>query len=211
MKTEAIDEGSAEVARADRPRAVRVAKILAFAIVPALFVGVVAFGFFKSAAPGRQVGESMPAFELPLLGEDETFSERNLQGSPAVINFWASWCLPCRDEAPTLEQKWRKYRDQGAIVLGVNVQDAEEDALTFVEQYGLTFPIVRDVQLDLWRKLGVRGIPETFFIDHNSVFTGIGSQEQIGARGGIKVLGAVEPAVLESQLRMLVDRRQRED
>jgi cytochrome c biogenesis protein CcmG/thiol:disulfide interchange protein DsbE len=208
---ETADPETPEIAPPARPEAVRIAKVLAFAVVPALFVGVVAFGFFKSADPGRRVGEKIPPFELPLLGKDERFSEENLRGSPTVINFWASWCLPCRDEAPTLEQKWRKYRDAGAVVLGVNVQDAEEDASAFVEQFGLTFPIVRDVQLELWRKLGVRGIPETFFLDHNSVFTGIGSLEQIGARGGIKVLGAVEPAVLESQLKRLVERKNRED
>jgi cytochrome c biogenesis protein CcmG/thiol:disulfide interchange protein DsbE len=202
---------TADVSSPSRPRAVRVAKVLAFAVVPALFVGLLAFGFFKRTDPGRQIGEQIPAFELPLLGSKERFSEKDLRGSPAVINFWASWCLPCRDEAPTLEQKWRKYRDDGAIVLGVNVQDAEEDAVKFVEQYGWTFPVIRDVQLELWRKLGVRGIPETFFIDHNSVFTGIGSEEQVGARGGIKVLGAVEPAVLESQLKRLVERRKREN
>ena len=186
-----------------RPRWIRWVKVLAYAVVPALFVGFLAFGFYKTTGSGSQVGQRLPAFSLQKLGGGK-LSNQDLKGHPVVINFWASWCLPCRDEAPTLEAKWRKYRDDGLIVLGVNVQDAEEDASRFADEFGLSFPIVRDVELDLWRKLGVRGIPETFFLDRNSVFVGVGSQEQVGARGSIKVLGAVEPPALDSQIRKLL-------
>ena len=186
-----------------RPRWLRVIKVLAFAVIPALFVGFLAFGFYKTTGAGSQVGQHLPAFDLPKLGGGQ-FSDRDLRGKPVVINFWASWCLPCRDEAPTLEAKWQKYKDEGLIVLGVNAQDAEEDATRFVDEFDLSFPIVRDVELQLYRKLGVRGMPETFFLDRDSVFAAVGSQEQVGARGSIKVLGPVEPAALDSQIQKLL-------
>lgn len=183
-----------------------IAKVGLFAGIPALFVGLLALGLFTRADSQQLVGQNLPDFQLAQVVDDGRFSSRDLEGHPAVVNFWASWCLPCRDEAPILESQWRKYRGDGLIVLGVNVQDVDEDAKAFVEQYDLTFPNVRDVNLELWRKLGVRGIPETFFLDRNSTFVAIGSQEQVGARGSIKVLGPVQASVLESQIKRLLGR-----
>lgn len=139
-------------------------KQLAFLIIPALF--------------------RAPDFELPVLGSDQALSSGDLMGSPVVVNFWASWCVPGREEAPTLEQKRRRYPDQGIRFVGVNVQDVEEDATGFVEEFGITFPSVRDTDLQLWTQFGVRGLPETFFIDHRWRFVSVGSGEQseAGAR-----------------------------
>jgi cytochrome c biogenesis protein CcmG/thiol:disulfide interchange protein DsbE len=206
MATETKAPRSETAPANERPRWLRVVKVLAYAVVPALFVGSVAFGFYKTTGAGSQVGQRLPAFDLPKLSGGQ-LSDRDLNGHPVVINFWASWCLPCRDEAPTLEAKWQKYKDEGLIVLGVNAKDAQEDASRFVDEFDLSFPIVRDVELQLYRKLGVRGMPETFFLDRNSVFVAVGSQEQVGARGSIKVLGPVEPAALDSQIqKLLADR-----
>lgn len=184
-------------------------KQLAFLLIPTLFVGVLAIGLIRSG-PRDLIGRGAPEFGLPVLGSDQTLSSRDLKGSPVVVNFWASWCIPCREEAPTLERTWRKYREQGVRFVGVNVQDVEEDARDFAKEFGITFPSVRDTDLELWREFGVRGLPETFFIDHQWRFVSVGAGDQIGSRGATKILGAISAAVLESQIQHLLKRKNNE-
>lgn len=179
-------------------------KLIAYVVVPSIFVGFLGYALFVIRSPKDLVGKRGPDFELPLLGGEGTLSDDELMGHPVVVNFWASWCIPCREEAPTLEAKWRKYREEGVRFLGVNVQDAEEDAVGFVKEFGITFPSVRDTDQVLWRKFGVRGIPETFFLERTWTFVSVGSGEQVGARGSTKVLGAISPTLLESQVRNLL-------
>lgn len=178
----------------------------AFVLGPLLFVALLAVGMFRSAGPRSVAGSRVPEFELPVLGGPGTIGSRDLKGSPVVVNFWASWCIPCREEAPVLEGAWQKYRPKGVRFLGVNMQDAEEDANEFVAEFGITYPSVRDVDQELARDFGVRGLPETFFIDHRWRFLGVGSGEQIGTRGKIVVLGAIPPALLRGQIETLVAR-----
>ncbi|MBW3588722.1 MAG: TlpA family protein disulfide reductase [Actinobacteria bacterium] len=178
---------------------------MTFLVVPSLFVAFLAVGLLGSS-PQELVGKSAPEFELPVLGSKEKLTSAELKGSPVVVNFWASWCIPCKEEAPTLEEKWRKYRAEGIRFVGVNVQDLEQDATAFVEEFGITFPSVRDTELELWNQFGVRGLPETFFIDHQWKFVSVGAGKEIGNRGATKILGAISPAVLESQIRALLER-----
>jgi cytochrome c biogenesis protein CcmG/thiol:disulfide interchange protein DsbE len=176
-----------------------------------MFIAFLGYALFMTRAPTALIGREAPDFDLPLLGGEGRISDEDVRGHPVVVNFWASWCIPCKEEAPTLESKWRKYRDRGVRFLGVNVQDAEQDALGFVEEFDITFPSVRDPDQVLWRKFGVRGIPETFFIQRTWRFAAVGSSEQIDSRGGIKVLGAIEPALLESQIHHLLEGKQESD
>ena len=89
-----------------------------------------------------------------------------------VVNFWASWCVPCRDEAPVLEQTYKQYRGQGLVVLGIDVNDFREDARRFMRKYGLTYPVVYDGKGSTVGKWGVRGFPETFFVDRSGKLVG---------------------------------------
>jgi cytochrome c biogenesis protein CcmG/thiol:disulfide interchange protein DsbE len=105
-----------------------------------------------------------PDFTLPRLDGDGTLSLAGYDGKPRVVNFWASWCFPCRDEAPLLERAARKYRGR-LVVVGVDYQDFTGDARKFVRAFGLTYPIGRDANGSLLGRWGVSAAPESFFID----------------------------------------------
>ena len=87
------------------------------------------------------------------------------KGRPVVVNFWASWCVPCKDEAPALQATYEQYRKQGLVVVGIDVEDFKQDAKRFAKRYGLTYPIVYDGNRSTIGKWGVTGYPETFFVD----------------------------------------------
>jgi cytochrome c biogenesis protein CcmG/thiol:disulfide interchange protein DsbE len=105
-----------------------------------------------------------PDFTLPRLNGDGKLSLAGYDGKPRVVNFWASWCLACRDEATLLQHAARKYRGR-LVVVGVDYQDFTGDARNFVRTFGLTYPIGRDANGSLLGRWGVSGAPESFFID----------------------------------------------
>jgi cytochrome c biogenesis protein CcmG/thiol:disulfide interchange protein DsbE len=105
-----------------------------------------------------------PDFTLPLLDGEGKLRLASYDGKPRVVNFWASWCGPCRDEAPLLQSAAREYRGR-LVVLGVDYQDFSGDARKFVRKFGLTYPIGRDGNGSLLPRWGVTGAPESFFID----------------------------------------------
>jgi cytochrome c biogenesis protein CcmG/thiol:disulfide interchange protein DsbE len=98
-------------------------------------------------------------------GERATLRLAALAGQPAVINFWASWCQPCRQEAPVLERFAQEYGPRGVVFLGVNVWDNEGAARAFLAEYGLSYPNGVDVKGDAAIEYGLTGLPETFFVD----------------------------------------------
>jgi cytochrome c biogenesis protein CcmG/thiol:disulfide interchange protein DsbE len=129
------------------------------ALVLLLFYGLTDRG---GATPRRPAPEfSVDLFDVSGGG---SFTKADLAGRPTVVNFWASWCAPCEDEAPHLEQVWQEYRDRDAVFLGIAVQDSDDDSKAFVERYGITYlngPDKSDIALDF----GMLGVPETFFVD----------------------------------------------
>lgn len=112
-----------------------------------------------------EVGDVAPSFSAPYLEGDGELALGDLSGDPVVLNFWASWCGPCKDEAPMLTRAAREYGDDVRII-GVNAKDARSDAIAFVESEdldGLTH--IRDESGDMYEAYGLTGQPETFFID----------------------------------------------
>ncbi|MDQ7843035.1 MAG: TlpA disulfide reductase family protein [Armatimonadota bacterium] len=146
-----------------------------------------------TAALARGQRPPAPEFRLPRF-DGGTLALSDLRGRAVVLNFWASWCVPCKDEAPLLERAWREYRDQGLVVVGVNIQDLEPEARRFIAQTGATYLQVRDRDGRVSRAYGTTGVPETFFIDRNgrivSKFPGAAVEWRIWEEAIERLLGA---------------------
>ena len=102
---------------------------------------------------------------LPVLGSSRTQSLAGLRGKVVVLNVFASWCDPCKTEAPILEQEQRKLARQNATILGVTYLDNSSDSERFVRQQHISYPVVRDVSGNFVRSFGTTGVPETFVIN----------------------------------------------
>jgi cytochrome c biogenesis protein CcmG/thiol:disulfide interchange protein DsbE len=134
-----------------------------------------------------------PEFALERLDEEGELGLASLRGKAVVVNFWASWCLPCKEEAPYFEQVWRDRRAQGVVFVGLDSRDFRGEARDFVQDYGLTFPIVYDGPGDISATYGVTGYPETFVIDREG-------------RVVDAIVGAVDSEEDKARLRDAIDR-----
>jgi cytochrome c biogenesis protein CcmG/thiol:disulfide interchange protein DsbE len=152
-------------------RALSPVPIAIVCVLLALFA-LLAYGLAQNE-PDRAVDEALaqgerepaPELELPWLGREGTGSLADYRGQVVVLNFWASWCDPCRAESPLLESWHRKLRGRGGTVLGVDMLDVTADAEDFIAEYGLTYPMLKDKEGDGLEKFGVVQYPETFVID----------------------------------------------
>lgn len=116
------------------------------------------------AAP--QAGAVAPAFELiDLDGQLHTLDE--FKGRPLVLNFWATWCPPCRAEMPALQKVYDDYKDEGLVIIAINVQENPAVIQTFIEDYGLTFPVLLDTTAATSRAYEQEAFPSTYFIDRD--------------------------------------------
>lgn len=123
-----------------------------------------------SFIPSMIVGHAVPAFDLEVLGAAGTVSSKALAGKPYVVNFWASWCVSCREEHPVLIELGERAGSGGFAVVGVNYRDGHEAALGYLDRHG-RFPYASGVdgRGRLGIDFGVYGMPETFFVDAQGV------------------------------------------
>jgi cytochrome c biogenesis protein CcmG, thiol:disulfide interchange protein DsbE len=161
-----LSEGSLTVAR----RTKLVAQGVAIGLVALLFILLVwalvtEEGGDLAKQANRGDRPTAPEFTLERLDENGELTLSSFLGKAVVVNFWASWCLPCKEEAPFLEQVWREERERGLVVVGYDAKDFRRDARRFAQRFGLTFPIVFDGPGDQLSDWGVTGFPETFVID----------------------------------------------
>jgi cytochrome c biogenesis protein CcmG/thiol:disulfide interchange protein DsbE len=152
----------------------------------ALVLTVLVWGFLKSGRSSVRVGAQAPDYVLSLMDGGQ-ISLRDLRGQVVVLNFWASWCSPCRSEAPVLQQVWKTYEDEVAFV-GIAYNDVPQRAQAFVERSGVTFPNGLDIKGEIARTYGLTAVPETFVIDGE----GVVQAHHIGA--------IVEPEALVSMI-----------
>jgi len=141
-------------------------------LAAAALIGLLAYGLAskgvddsidQSVADGDPV--AAPVSTLPRLGGSGTGSLADYRGKPVLLNVWASWCDPCKEEMPLLEKAHKRMAAAGGTVLGVDVQDDQERALAFLKSKGVTFPSLRDRDREYVRRFGVNQYPESFLID----------------------------------------------
>jgi len=183
----------------------RYAGRIAAILLAAGFVALLAYGVLTESRDST-IDDSLarsrpvlaPAIDLPVLRapsepaaarrlgrslSDGRITLGELRGAPVVLNLWASWCVPCREEAPVLERAWRAQGPGAAVFVGLDQQDIREDALRFLGELRVTYLNVRDRSNDVARRYGATGLPETFFISRSGRIVG-------------HVIGVVSPAQL---------------
>jgi cytochrome c biogenesis protein CcmG/thiol:disulfide interchange protein DsbE len=183
------------------------------------FIALLAWGLL-TAAPGTTIDDSLaenqataaPGYDLEVLARgrlgdelgpklapalaDGRLSAAELRGTPYVLNFWASWCGPCREEAPLLQRSWEQARRARVMFVGLNMQDIRRDARDFLRDFDIDYLNIRDPSNDVARLYETTGIPETFFVSARGEIVGhvVGVITADQMRAGIAAARAGRPA-----------------
>ena len=193
--TDTQRNGGEQMAADTQPRGNKRLRIAAAALVVIgvlALTALLALGLTNRSSPtGRsgatRIHKPAPPINISLYNGGGISPER-YAGKPLVVNFWASWCGPCRQEAPLFERLWREYGERGVVFIGVNIQDAHADARAYLSEFGITYPNGYDEGGRISVDYGVIGIPVTFFINRE----GIVERRWVGA-------------VREAKLRLWID------
>lgn len=145
----------------------------------------VLLGVAIAALPGRvadpteglteepHIGYLAPDFALVDVRTNQTVTLSLLRGKPVWINFWATWCPPCREEMPEMQQYYEQHKDKGLVILGVDVQEKREDVVKFINEGNFTWPFMIDTDGKLTDRYLIIGMPSHFFVDKNGVIQAI--------------------------------------
>jgi cytochrome c biogenesis protein CcmG/thiol:disulfide interchange protein DsbE len=128
-------------------------------------VGLLAFGLLSKGETKIALGDPVPDRVLPALPGPGHGSIAEYRGKWVLVNLWASWCVPCREEAPVLERFFRGQHDAGTTVVGINVQDNQDDAVAFLRDHPTTYAQLRSVGDERSSAFGSTGVPENFLVD----------------------------------------------
>jgi cytochrome c biogenesis protein CcmG/thiol:disulfide interchange protein DsbE len=165
-------------------------QIAIFALVLGL-LALVAFQMRRNgplAAGPVGAGEKAPTFEITTF-DGQTLKLADLRGQVVVVNFWASWCVPCEQEAAELENTWRRYKDKGVVFIGVDYVDTETAARAFLQRFDITYPNGPDLGTRISQTYRIKGVPETYVVDK----TGRLASVKIGPFQQGEMAGVIEP------------------
>lgn len=156
-------------------------------------VGLLVYGLVIKEGSGLAIGDPAPSRALPLLDGEGRESLDDYRGKWVLVNVWASWCIPCREEAPELEALQQEYGGSQFTVLGIDSSDLSGDGRRFVEEFGLTYPQLHDGDGKFADEFGATGVPESYLVD---------------PRGRVRVIarGAVGEQYLEEEIEPLLQR-----
>lgn len=149
-------------AAGEQPQRRRWGFVLVWIFVIGLLI-VVGVSLIRSQEGHIQVGDQVPDLALQTF-EGESIEFADLRGQVVVVNFWASWCIPCEQEAAELQQAHERYRDDGVVFLGVDYVDTETEAKEYLEKFGITYPNGPDLGTRISQAFRIRGVPETYII-----------------------------------------------
>ena len=165
-----------------------------------VFGGILVFSYLgktteRNARP--VIGRSAPAFTVDSLAK-ESVNLSDFKGQVVLINFWASWCMPCRIEMLDLQTAYEAYRDQGFVILAIDVGEPLKMAAAFAQEFGLTFPVLLDSNGRIAQRYEVRALPSSFFVD------------QEGILRDIVIGGPMNQDYIESKIMPLLENREKE-
>lgn len=158
-------------------------------------VGLLTFGLLSHGSSRIAIGDTAPNGPLPRLEGGGKGSLAEYRGKWVLVNFWASWCVPCRGEAPELEKFQREHGNKDFTVLGIDTRDLSGDGKDFVHRYGLSYPQLRDGNGDAAHDYGTTGVPENFLVDPR----GKVRFEIVGPVTGESLRDSVAPLLPKSQ------------
>jgi cytochrome c biogenesis protein CcmG/thiol:disulfide interchange protein DsbE len=156
-------------------------------------LGILAMGLKRTQQGPVAIGDRVSGVTLTTF-DGEQINLSDLQGKVVLLNFWASWCKPCEQEAADLEAAWREYRARGDVVfLGIDYVDTEPEALAYLEKFDITYPNGPDLRTRISQKFRIQGVPETYILDQESVLRFV----QIGPFTSLaQIEAAIDPLLI---------------
>jgi len=224
----AVDEEAGQSSR-DPPRSRRgfVRRVVYPVVVIAAIIGVIWWLDFRSGGAKSPTGERYGPVDLPpalqtqglnieakegalapdfLLENLDSVELRlsDFRGQPVVLNFWATWCKPCRLEIPQFVRAYEKYSERGLVIIGLNLQEGKALIKPFADDYGMDYPIAIDRDGEVGDKYRILGLPTTYFIDREGVIRSSFTGPFVEAARGTNVQGAIEQDELEKRIEEIV-------
>lgn len=163
--------------------------ILVWVFVIGLLI-VVGLGLLRAQQGPIGIGKRVPNFTLTTF-DGEQYSIEDYRGQVVLVNFWASWCKPCEQEAAELEQAWRNFKDQEVMFLGVDYVDTEREARTYLTKFDISYPNGPDLRTKISQAFRIRGVPETYIIGRDGTIVDIKISPYLS-------LAEIENALLEA-------------